>query len=246
VKTIFIGVQNVKIRNLHRKLKRLIDNQIIRDEWIVDKLKAIPANSKILDAGCGSQRYRKDCGHLQYYAQDFGGYTVDDKESFTARTETYEYGQLDYRGDIWNIAEKDSTFDIILCTEVFEHIPYPNETIQEFYRLLKHNGKLILTAPSNCLRHMDPCYYYSGFSDRYFEFMLAQNGFINITIEPVGSYHSWLFVEVDRCMRHEGAWAMLTLWPALIYHYLKQRRPTHKEVNTLCFGYHVIAEKASK
>ena len=40
-------------------------------------------------------------------------------------------------GDIWDIKEKNNVFDAILCTEVFEHIPYPNETIKEFSRLLK-------------------------------------------------------------------------------------------------------------
>lgn len=233
------------MKNPHRRFKKLIDNQIIRDEWIADQLKMIPTGSKILDAGCGSQRYRKSCGHLRYYAQDFGKYRFDQKDSFAARNETYRYGHLDYRGDIWNIDEKDSSFDVILCTEVFEHILYPNETIQEFHRLLKSKGKLILTAPSNCLRHMDPYYYYTGFSDRYFEAILVQKGFTDIEVQPVGSYHRWLFVEVARCMRHEAPWAAWILWPSLIYHYVKQKRPTCRQVNSLCLGYHVLAKKGA-
>jgi len=74
-------------------------------------------------------------------------------------TEGYQYGQIDYIGDIWDIKELDNTFDEILCTEVFEHIPYPNETLKEFSRILKPGGILILTAPSNCLRHMDPYFF---------------------------------------------------------------------------------------
>lgn len=52
----------------------------------------------------------------------------------------YNYGLLDYVGDIWDINEVDDSFDAILCKEVFEHIPYPNETLKEFARLLKSGG----------------------------------------------------------------------------------------------------------
>ena len=52
--------------------------------------------------------------------------------------EGYKYGALDYVGDIWDIKEKSSTFDTILCTEVFEHIPHPIETLKEF-RLRTHS-----------------------------------------------------------------------------------------------------------
>lgn len=236
-------MKNLKSK-LINKLKRLLDNQYYRHDWVKARLSELPENSLLLDAGCGSQRYKNFCSRLKYFSQDFANFKVDEKESFTAMTKPYPYGEIDYLGDIWNIDEKDSTFDAVLCTEVFEHIPYPNETIKEFARLLKPEGKLILTVPSNSLRHMDPYYYYSGFSDRYLNFMLAQNAFRDIKIEPVGSYHGWLMVETARCMRHEGVFALLALWPAFIYHFLKQRTPGLRETNTLCFGYHVTATKA--
>jgi SAM-dependent methyltransferase len=228
------------------RLRRLVNNEYMRQEWVRGRLYEIPENSTILDAGCGSQQYRKNCKHLKYYAQDFGNYKKDKKDSLTARTQPYNYGKLDYMGNIWSIDEKDSTFNVILCTEVLEHIPYPNETIKEFSRLLKPGGKLILTVPSNSLRHMDPYYYYSGYSDRYLKLILEENRFHDIKIESIGSYHSWLMVETSRCIRYEGLFALLTLWPAFIYHYLKQRSPSHKEINTLCFGYHVTAIKPMK
>ena len=234
-----------KETSLINRLKKLLNNEYYRQEWVRDRISEIPKHSMLLDAGCGGQQYKKYCRHLKYYAQDFGNFKIDEKDSFAARTERYRYGELDYIGDIWDINEKDSTFDIILCTEVLEHIPYPNETFKEFSRLLKPNGKLLLTVPSNSLRHMDPFYYYSGFSDRYLKLMLAKNAFQNIKIEPVGSYHSWLMVEISRCMRHEGIFALLLLWPAFIYHYTKQRSPSPKEINTLCFGYHVTAMKGA-
>ena len=37
--------------------------------------------------------------------------------------EGYKYGMLNYVGDIWDIKEKESTFDSILCTEVLNICP---------------------------------------------------------------------------------------------------------------------------
>lgn len=225
------------------QLKRLLNNEYQRSEWIQGQLSLLPSGTLILDAGCGRQPYRRFCSHLVYYAQDFGRYQMDVKESLTAAETPYVYGKLDYTGNVWEIDEKDAFFDAILCTEVFEHIPYPNRALAEFARLLKLGGRLILTVPSTALRHMDPFFYYSGFSDRYLQQALSENGFRDIHIVPVGSYHAWLMVEEARTMRYEGLFAWMTLWPSFLYHYLRQRRPSEKEINTLCFGYHVTAVK---
>jgi len=143
-----------------KKLKTLLNNECLRQDWIRSKLLDIPENSMVLDAGCGSQRYRAYCKHLKYYAQDFGNFKIDEKDSLTARRDSYVYGTLDYTGNIWEIDEDDSHFDAILCSEVLEHIPYPNRAIAEFSRLLRPGGRLILTVPANSLRHMDPYYFY--------------------------------------------------------------------------------------
>ena len=228
------------------KLKRLLDNKYQRNDWIEEQLSLLPENTTILDAGCGRQPYRDVCEHLNYYAQDFGRYEKDEKDSLTAGKDPFVYGRLDYTGNIWEIDEKDAFFDTILCTEVLEHIPCPSRAVKEFSRLLKPGGTLILTVPANALRHMDPYFYFAGFSDRYLSFLLKEHGFQDVVITPVGSYHAWLMVEEARSIRSEGILALMALFPAFLYHYLRQRHPSQKEVNTLCFGYHVTAVKERK
>jgi SAM-dependent methyltransferase len=223
-----------------------LDNQHERDDFVISELKKIPSGALLLDAGCGSQRYREYCSHLDYKAQDFGQYTTDKKKMMVGNgvggTTGYQYGKLDYVGDIWDIDEKDGKFDVILCTEVFEHIPFPNETMREFSRLLKKGGKLILTAPSNCLRHMDPYYFYAGLSDRWHEKFLSENGFEIGSITPVGDYYRWLAVEMARTALSHSLWSKMMLGPAFLYFYNKKK--TQASVDTLCMGYHVIATKA--
>jgi SAM-dependent methyltransferase len=230
---------------LSENIKRKLSNEIVRSEWVERRLKALSEGAILLDAGCGSQQYRKYCNHLEYRSQDFGQYVADSTDGFTADmggTEGYQYGKLDYTGDIWAIDEKSEHFDAILCTEVFEHIPYPNETVREFGRLIKPGGTLILTLPSNCLRHMDPYYFYSGFSNRYLEKFLSEAGFEIQSMEPVGDYYSWLAVEIARTMKNHGIVARLLLAPALAWFMRKPK--TELSINTLCMGYHVVARKA--
>lgn len=229
-----------KIPLISRIFKSL-DNQKARDEFVIDALKKIPNKKVLLDAGCGSQRYREYCGHLLYKTQDFGRFNVDETPSMTGFKERYNYGKIDYKGNIWDIDEEDGAFDVILCTEAFEHIAYPIETIKEFSRLLKSGGKLILTAPSNCLRHMDPYYFYSGFSDRWYKEILPKNGFRIDKIEQVGDYYSWLRVEIGRLITGTNIFMKIILFPSFVYLSLKNKTPKSKA--TLCEGYHIIATK---
>ena len=111
-----------------------------------NKLLSIKENSTLLDAGCGTQRYKKYCSHLKYYGQDFGKYEPS-TSSEGLQMESWEYGELSYTGNIWDINEQNNHFDVILCTEVLEHIPYPDKAIAEFSRLLKTEGDLFLIAP---------------------------------------------------------------------------------------------------
>jgi SAM-dependent methyltransferase len=225
-----------------RHIRKGLRNHHQRDDFVVGELKKLTLGTHLLDAGCGSQRYRSHCDHLVYKSQDFGKVGADQKPGLAAAN-GYQYGQLDYVGDIWAIDERDCSFDAILCTEVLEHVPFPIETIREFYRLLKPGGRLILTAPSNCLRHMDPYFFYSGFSDRFFEKILYDAGFSVENLQAVGDYYRWMAVELARTATSHSILVKLLLLPAFFYYFFK--RPTPVSVNTLCVGYHITAVKVS-
>ena len=99
----------------------------------------------------------------------------------------------------------------------------------------------MLTVPSNCLRHMDPYFYYTGFSDRWLTHFLNKHGFIDIDIQPIGDYYKWLAVEMMRTMVSQGLFSKIALLPAFLYYLSK--RPTENSIDTLCMGYHVTARR---
>lgn len=222
----------------------LIPNEFNRHEWVINKLAMIKKKDNLLDAGCGTQRYKKYCDHLEYYGQDFGKYKPDDSEEGLQMTD-WVYGELSYVGDIWSIDEKNEFFDNILCTEVLEHIPYPNETIEEFSRLLKKGGNLILTAPYASLPHFQPYYYYSGFSKEWYQYVLEQNGFELVEIVPNGDFFTFLIQENIRGLKLVNNFLLksiygVILFPKVLIDLLLCRVNKNYQ---LVLGYHVHARK---
>ena len=49
--------------------------------------------------------------------------------------------------DLMNTPFKDNSFDYIISSEVFEHIPHPYKAFKETYRILKKGGAHIFTIP---------------------------------------------------------------------------------------------------
>ena len=50
-------------------------------------------------------------------------------------------------GDVQYLPFKDNIFDSVMCSEVLEHLPYPELCINEVYRVTKKNGVGVFTTP---------------------------------------------------------------------------------------------------
>lgn len=227
---------------------RKLDNVHARRDFVRFELSKLRSGVRLLDAGAGSQRFRQFCEHLEYQSQDFAAYTKDEMPTLSRAggsggASGYSYGETDYICDICDIPCPNEEFDAVLCTEVLEHLPYPWLAIKEISRIIKPGGKLILTVPSNCLRHMDPYFFFSGFSDHWIRRILSDNGFEVEFIEHVGGYYSWLFVEICRVMRFNLFAAPLLIISAI---YFLLKKDDKRSIATLCMGYHVVAVKVVK
>jgi SAM-dependent methyltransferase len=80
----------------------------------------------------------------------------------------------------------DDTFDVIICTEVLEHLLHPEIAITEFARILKPQGKLLLSAPLGSGIHQEPHHYYGGFTPFWYKKVLHEAGFGETLIEANG------------------------------------------------------------
>ncbi len=69
--------------------------------------------------------------------------------------------QVTLIGDIQGCPQiADASYDVIVCTQVLEHVPNPFLAAEELCRILKPGGVLLLTAPAAFPYHRDPLDYW--------------------------------------------------------------------------------------
>lgn len=222
-------------------------NEATRIAWVEQALARVPPGARLLDAGAGEQRFRSSCGHLRYVAQDFAKY--DGKgDGVGLQTGGWDQSKLDLVSDISSIPAPDTSFDAILCTEVFEHLAEPLLALKEFARLLRPGGELILTAPFCSLTHFAPFHFSTGFGRYYYKRHLPAHGFEIVELTPNGNFFEYLAQEVRRAgeIGRRYAGALPSRWDAigmkLVLRMLERfsgRDGGSSEL--LCFGWHVRA-----
>jgi len=225
-------------------------NEANRISWIEKTLRRIPKGYKILDAGAGQQQFKNFCSHLKYVSQDFAKYDGrGDKRGL--QTKVWNNSNLDIVSDITSIPRPKASFDAILCTEVFEHLPDPISALKEFSRLLKKNGYLIITAPFCSLTHFSPYHFYSGFNRYFYETYLTKFGFKIIGIKTNGNFFEYLAQEIRRIpevkriyLRSFKRNILETTAHKITLHFLDRwSKKDNGSEELLCFGYHVFARK---
>ena len=222
-------------------------NEQTRNKWLVETLSSLPEGMSILDAGAGELKNKPLCKHLNYVSQDICQYEGSG-DSKGLQTGVWDTSKIDIVSDISNIPAEDASFDIILCSEVFEHLPDPLRALDEFARLLKSGGKLITTAPFASIVHFAPYHYATGFSRYWYEYHLPPRNFEIKELTSNGDWFDCTKQEVLRLpsmARRYGDWcwplAYLVAGVCLIYFTLRRKPKSADDV--ACFGWQCIAVK---
>jgi len=224
-------------------------NEINRQAWLQQTIATVPQGARILDAGAGELKNRQYCGHLSYVSQDFCQYQGAEGGGLDEglQSESWDTSRIDVVSDITAIPAPDASFDAILCSEVLEHVPEPTHALDEFARLLKPGGVMILTAPFASNVHMAPYHYCSGFSKYWYAHHLARRGFRIQTLVANGDWYSLLRQEITRLgglerQRNNWSWPFAYAYALLGLAYFKLRSNKRAE-DVACFGWHCIAVK---
>ncbi len=108
----------------------------------------------LLDVGCGEGR------HIFGVMQDYPlmkciGIDMD-HESIKIAEEGYDYfksishaGAEFLKGSAYDIPFPDNFFDLVICSEVLEHLHEYNDAVKEMHRVLKPGGKLYASVPAS-------------------------------------------------------------------------------------------------
>lgn len=164
--------------NKLRDFSTLNSSRVYLNEFIRRASLALKPGQRVLDAGSGQGWYRRHFDHVRYEGVDFG--QVDK-----------EYGVLDCICDLVAIPLAGESYDLVLCTQVLEHLAHPSQALAEMYRILKPDGMLWLSAPLFFAEHEIPHDYF-----RYTRYglrqLLTDEGFQVESVEWLEGYFGTL------------------------------------------------------
>lgn len=93
-------------------------------------------NATVLDIGCGDASLSKVSEDLEYFGIDIN---VD--VAVTKRAKQWDITQFPYPFE-------DKFFDLIVCSEVLEHMIDPISILREANRVLKDDGRILISTPN--------------------------------------------------------------------------------------------------
>jgi 2-polyprenyl-3-methyl-5-hydroxy-6-metoxy-1,4-benzoquinol methylase len=116
------------------KRVRLVFGKLLKEEEV--------RGSKLLDAGCGT-------GWFSRQAVNWGAKvtSLDMGENLLAEV-AKKCDSERIVGDITRLPFPDGDFDIVVCSEVIEHVVDPKQAIRELARVVKPGGILVITTPN--------------------------------------------------------------------------------------------------
>jgi len=90
----------------------------------------------VVDIGCGKGWVTKDLPFATVFYTDI---SVKQLKSVSGKTI--------FVADAEVLPMKDSTADVVVCSDVLEHVLVPKKMASEITRILRHNGMLLLAVP---------------------------------------------------------------------------------------------------
>ena len=125
----------------------------------------------VLDAGCG-EGYGTDL--LAQNAKKVIGVDYAKKVIKKAASK-YRKPNLTYKVmDLTNLEYKDSSFDIICCFQVIEHLKHPERFLLAAQKILKPSGILLLSTPNRLTSALDWPYHFREYTTQELTELLEQ------------------------------------------------------------------------
>lgn len=114
---------------------------MVRQKFVLSYLRGF--KGKLLDLGCNRGTY------TAYYEN--GTALGVDLAFSVLLTAKRRYPACDFiQGDAQNLSFlRPDSFDVILCSEMIEHVPNPEEVVSECFRVLVPGGTLLVTTPNH-------------------------------------------------------------------------------------------------
>lgn len=153
----------------HRDPPRSIPGWSIRRplaEWLQGE-GAVADGKRVLDVGCGVKPYYP----FFAAASEYVGVDVQDNPS------------ADLTGSVEALPVEDASFDIVLCTQVLEHVDDPALAVRELHRVTAPGGRVLASTHGVMLYHPNPQDLWR-WTHTGLERLFRDNGFEDVTVQP--------------------------------------------------------------
>ncbi len=118
-----------------------------RYESIFNLLK-VKENERILEIGSGAGHALKHIKSSKYFPLDVSTHNLKKIIEIDHNTESKaEKKVFPASGDVFNLPFPSNTFDTIILSEVLEHLDNPPAALKEIFRVLKKDGRFLVSVP---------------------------------------------------------------------------------------------------
>lgn len=154
-----------------------------RDEAIWRRAAELYAHGEVVDVGCGEKPL---VPLFEPYVDRYVG--VDHADSI------HDLRHADVIGTAYAVPLPGASADVVILSQVLEHLERPPDALRECFRLLRPGGHLLLATPFFWQLHEEPrdFFRYSPYGLRH---LLAEAGFEVVEILPYCG--AWLTIAVE-------------------------------------------------
>jgi len=154
----------------HREPSRSLPGWSIRKP-LADWLRAeggSSAGKRVLDVGCGVKPY------FPFFsdASDYVGADVQENR------------HADLVGAVEDLPVPDGSFDIVLCTQVLEHVDDPSKAVRELHRVTAPGGRVLASTHGVMLYHPNPQDFWRWTHTGLEKLFRANGDWVHVDVEP--------------------------------------------------------------
>lgn len=138
-------------------------------DFVMEVAAQTAPDASVLDLGAGDTPYRELFEHTRYVTHDW------------AQSLHPGAGDADVVAPADALPIDAASFELVLCTQVLEHVPDPGAVLAECFRVLAPGGTLALTVPLLWELHELPHDYYR-YTEQGVRHLLEKTGFVDLRV----------------------------------------------------------------
>ena len=125
---------------------------------------------RVLDVGCGIKPY------LPYFEPYAGSYVGVDIGNPAA----------DLEGSVEALPVDDASFELVLCTQVLEHVEHPEQAVRELHRVTAPSGRVLASTHGVQVYHPSPTDYWRWTHAGLQRLFERSADWASVSVTPVG------------------------------------------------------------